>query len=71
MKAHVLFALVTLTTAVASAAERKETMCVRQEDGTYLCTASGKIEKEPCCATPSDNPQPKRKVKARKPPRVR
>ena len=36
----------------------KETMCVKQKDGTYKCKASGKIEKEPCCATPL-NPAPK------------
>src|SRR5215211_2274611 len=38
--------------------EAKETMCVKQKDGTYLCKASGKIEKAPCCDTPT-NPAPK------------
>ena len=39
----------------------KETMCVKLKDGTYLCKASGKIEKKPCCDTPSN--EPKRKPK--------
>ncbi len=38
--------------------DQKETMCVKQKDGTYKCKASGKIEKEPCCETPI-NPAPK------------
>jgi len=42
----------------ASAIDPKETMCVTQKDGTYKCKASGKIEKEPCCDTPT-NPAPK------------
>jgi hypothetical protein len=42
-----------------------ETMCVKQKDGTYKCKASGKIEKEPCCQTPS-NPAPKRTPKPKK-----
>jgi hypothetical protein len=43
----------------AFGADSKETMCVKQKDGTYKCKASGKIEKEPCCETPT-NPAPKR-----------
>ncbi|MEY2510974.1 MAG: hypothetical protein QOE26_1737 [Verrucomicrobiota bacterium] len=43
----------------------KETMCVKQKDGTYKCKASGKIEKEPCCETPT-NPAPKRSPKPKK-----
>jgi hypothetical protein len=41
----------------------KETMCVKQKDGTYRCKASGKIEKKPCCDTPSNDPTPKPKKK--------
>ncbi len=40
----------------------KETMCVKQKEGTYKRKASGKIEKEPCCETPA-NPAPKRTPK--------
>ena len=50
---------------VASGADKKETMCVKQKDGTYKCKASGKIEKEPCCETPT-NPAPKRTPKSKK-----
>ena len=39
----------------------KETMCVKQKDGTYKCKASGKIEKVPCCDTPSNAPASKPK----------
>jgi len=49
----------------AFATEPKETMCVRQKDGTYKCKASGKIEKEPCCDTPT-NPAPRRTPKPKK-----
>lgn len=42
---------------VASGAD-KETMCVKQKDGTYKCKASGKTMKEPCCDTPT-NPAPR------------
>ena len=47
------------------AGEPKETMCVKQKDGTYKCLASGKIEKEPCCDTPT-NPPPKHTSKPKK-----
>jgi hypothetical protein len=50
---------------VVSGADKKETMCVKQKDGTYKCKASGKIEKEPCCETPT-NPAPKRTPKPKK-----
>jgi hypothetical protein len=46
-------------------AEPKETMCVKQKDGTYRCKASGKIEKVPCCDTPT-NPVPQQKPKPKK-----
>ena len=41
----------------------KETMCVKQKNGMYLCKASGKLEKKPCCDTPSNDPKPKAKKK--------
>jgi hypothetical protein len=41
--------------------DHKETMCVKQKDGMYKCMASGKIQKEPCCDTPSNSPTPKPK----------
>jgi hypothetical protein len=48
----------------AFAAGPKETMCVKQKDGTYKCKASGKIEKVPCCDTPGNvrapTPKPKK-----------
>jgi len=47
------------------AAEPKETMCVKQKDGTYKCKASGKIETEPCCEIPA-SPAPKRTPKPKK-----
>jgi len=50
--------LVALTMAtVASGADKKETMCVKQKNGTYKCKASGKIMKEPCCDTPQNEPK--------------
>jgi hypothetical protein len=39
----------------------KDTMCVKLKNGTYLCKASGKIEKKPCCDTPSNEPNRKKK----------
>jgi hypothetical protein len=57
-----LVALVSLTSA-AFGTDPKETMCVKQKNGTYLCKASGKIEKKPCCDTPSNDPSPKPKEK--------
>lgn len=52
-------------TSTGFAIDPKETMCVKQKDGTYKCKASGKIEKEPCCETPG-NPPPKRTPKPKK-----
>ena len=54
-----------LCTSVAFAIDPKETMCVKQKDGTYRCKASGKVEKEPCCETPT-NPPPKRTPKPKR-----
>lgn len=48
-----LAALAITTSAFGGSA--KETMCVKQKDGTYKCKASGKIMKEPCCDTPSND----------------
>lgn len=47
--------------AITGLAETKETMCVKQKDGTYRCKASGKIEKTPCCETPEPTSTPKAK----------
>jgi hypothetical protein len=49
------FALAT----TALAAEPKDTMCVKQKNGTYKCRASGKIENKPCCDTPRNDSTPK------------
>lgn len=46
-------AALAMTTSVF-AAPSKDTMCVKQKDGTYKCKASGKIMKQPCCDTPSN-----------------
>jgi hypothetical protein len=54
-----IFALVVSAFAV----DPKDTMCVRLKDGRYKCKASGKIEKEPCCRTPSNDPSPNAKRK--------
>jgi hypothetical protein len=54
-----MFALVASVFAV----DPKETMCVKLKDGRYKCMASGKIEKEPCCDTPSNSPTPSPKPK--------
>ncbi len=45
----------------ACAADQRNTLCVKQKNGTYRCKASGKIQKEPCCDTPSNYPTPKPK----------
>ncbi len=55
-------AALTMTTSVF-AGPLKDTMCVKQKDGTYKCKASGKIMKEPCCDMPSNDvktPAPKK-----------
>lgn len=57
MKVILAFALFALVSTVV-ATEPKETMCVKQKDGTYKCKASGKIEKVPCCDTPDNVPTP-------------
>jgi hypothetical protein len=59
-----LLALVSLAS-TSFGIDPKETMCVKQKDGTYKCRASGKIEKEPCCETPT-NPAPRRTPKPKK-----
>jgi hypothetical protein len=59
--ASTLVMLAMATTALAG--NPKDTYCVKQKDGTYKCKASGKIEKEPCCDTPSNEPTSKPKPK--------
>jgi hypothetical protein len=49
----ILMVLAVATTALA--ADPKDTMCVKQKDGTYKRKASGKIERKPCCDTPSND----------------
>jgi hypothetical protein len=56
-----IVALAFVSLAVADA--KRDTMCVKQKDGTYKCKASGKIEKTPCCDTPSNEPTPKPRPK--------
>ncbi|PYJ10128.1 MAG: hypothetical protein DMF06_07605 [Verrucomicrobia bacterium] len=62
-----LISLLTLFSLIATAfaTDPKDTMCVKLKNGMYRCKASGKIEKEPCCATPSNEPTPKPKKKHR------
>jgi hypothetical protein len=59
-----ILALLSLASS-AFGADSKETMCVKQKDRTYKCKASGKVEKVPCCETPT-NPPPKRTPKPKK-----
>lgn len=58
-----LIPLVALVALISTAfgADPKETMCVKRKNGTYLCKATGKIEKKPCCDTPSNDPKPEKK----------
>ena len=51
--------------ATARGTGEKETMCVKQNNGTYKCMASGKIEKMPCCDTPNNEPTPRPKKRKR------
>jgi hypothetical protein len=60
MKLFSLLAMLAFATSTF-ALDPKETMCVKQKNGTYRCKASGKIEKKPCCDTPSNDPKPKHK----------
>ena len=46
---------------LAYGTDPKETMCVKLKNGMYKCKASGKIEKTPCCDTPSNDAKPKSK----------
>jgi hypothetical protein len=65
MKLLSLLAAIAFAT-TAFAADPKETMCVKQKDGTYRCKATGKIEKKPCCDTPSNDPLHTEVKKAKK-----
>ncbi len=62
MKLYSIIAILAIAT-TACAVDPKDTMCVKQKDGTYRCKATGKIEKKPCCDTPSNDPNPKAKRK--------
>jgi hypothetical protein len=53
MKLPVLLSFAFATTLLAQD-HPKNTMCVKQKDGTYKCMASGKIGKEPCCDLGTD-----------------
>ena len=57
MKRALIFLLTVSLIAAAMGADR-ETMCVKQKDGTYKCKATGKVQKEPCCDTPSNDSKP-------------
>ena len=61
MKSLIPLAALVGLISTAFGADPKETMCVKQKNGTYLCKASGKIEKKPCCDTPSNDPKAKKK----------
>jgi hypothetical protein len=63
MKSSVFLFAIFVTVVSALAVDAKDTMCVRLKDGTYKCKASGKIEKKPCCDTPSNDPTPNSKRK--------
>ncbi|MFN2507151.1 MAG: hypothetical protein ABR589_00065 [Chthoniobacterales bacterium] len=56
MKPLLSLILAVALTAAAAAGAAPYRMCVKQKDGTYKCKASGKIEKEPCCATWTNAP---------------
>jgi hypothetical protein len=60
LRSLIVFAVFAST---AFSSEQRQTMCVKQKDGTYKCKASGKIEKEPCCDTPTNGPAPAAKPK--------
>ena len=55
MKAMIILAALAMASSLQGA-DPQDTMCVKQKDGTYKCKASGKIEKEPCCVTPRNDP---------------
>jgi uncharacterized protein YqhQ len=57
MRGRIILGLVVIAGA-SFAGDHRETMCVRQKDGTYKCKVTGKIEKEPCCDTPSNDRTP-------------
>ena len=59
----ILAALTVATVALGEESKKDESMCVKQKDGKYLCTASGQKMDKPCCSTPSneakETPKPK------------
>lgn len=58
MRNFLVLALVALSLAAARAGQPKESMCVKQKDGTYKCLASGQTEEESCCQTPANEASP-------------
>ncbi len=62
MKSIIAFAALLALLSTAFGVNPKETMCVKLKNGMYRCTASGKLEKKPCCDTPNNKP-PKPKPK--------
>ena len=54
MKPVTLFLALAFATVYLAQDHPKNTMCVKQKDGTYKCLASGKIEKKPCCDLGTD-----------------
>jgi hypothetical protein len=63
MKFLITFVALVALNSTAFGTDPKDTMCVRLKNGMYRCKASGKIEKKPCCDTPSNDPKPKPKKK--------
>ena len=59
----VLAALTLATVAFGEDSKKDESMCVKQKDGSYICTASGQKMDKPCCSTPDsgakETPKPK------------
>jgi hypothetical protein len=58
MRTALMIVMLACISSAFATGEKRETMCVKQKDGTYKCRASGKVEKEPCCDTPSNDPKP-------------
>lgn len=51
------------TVAFGAEAKKDESMCVKQNDGKYLCKASGQKMDKPCCSTPDNSPKESPKPK--------
>ena len=63
MKSVIPLVALAVFVSTAFGTDPKDTMCVKLKNGMYRCKASGKIEKKPCCDTPSNDPTPKPKKK--------